>query len=123
MLRRQRGSSMKEMLLDLAGNMPVPPGYRAIDSEVAFLRQATEGVPLMVCGARLCHWAADFWRGRSIPFRELLPPAQLLSELAPNLNDAEAQAISQALPDKLLATLDKLSLTELLQSLFPNSLW
>jgi len=35
----------------------------------------------------------------------------LLSELAPTLSDAEAQAISQALPDELLATLDKLSLT------------
>lgn len=111
------------MLLDRVGDAPVPKGYLVVESEVAFLQQAAGNKSLLVRGIRLCQWAADFWAGRQIPYRELLSPSQSLQQLASLLTDGEAKAIGAALPDELPSRLHTLSLTDLLQALFPNALW
>ncbi|MCA9917522.1 MAG: hypothetical protein KC423_02440 [Anaerolineales bacterium] len=117
------GDMMSDMLLDRAKDMPTPDGYKAIESEVDFLRFAIGGMPLLVRGESLCQWAETFCNGRRIPYRELLSPTQMLRELVPSLREAEAQAIRAVLPDQLATRLQQLNLTGLLQALFPNALW
>ncbi|MBP8002226.1 MAG: hypothetical protein KA314_09195 [Chloroflexi bacterium] len=114
---------MNEMLLDRTGDALIPDGYQVLDSEVAFLTHATEDRPFLVRGASLCQWAADFWNGRNIPFRDLPSPSQALRELVPQLTHDQTQAICDVLPKHLLSELNRLSLTDLLQALYPNALW
>lgn len=114
---------MNEMLLDRIGNVPVPAGYQVVSSEVEFLQRATEDVPMLVRGTRLCQWAEDFWHGRRIPYRELHSPLQSLQALVPHLDETDAQAICAVLPAELLPKLHKLTLTGLLQAIFPNVVW
>lgn len=94
-----------------------------VDSEVGFLQRATEDAPLLVRGTRLCRWAEDFWHGRHIPYRELHSPTQSLQVLSPHLSESEAQEIRSALPANLLPELHKMTLTELLQEIYPHALW
>lgn len=114
---------MSEMLLDRAGDALAPGGYEILDSEVAFLQHATDARPFMVRGNSLCQWAANFWSGRNIPHREHLSPSQSLRHLIPELTEAQAKEICAALPVKMLPGLGLMSLTDLLQAVFPNALW
>ncbi len=41
-----------EILLDREGDLPAPPDYLVIESEVDFLRHATEDRPLLIRGGR-----------------------------------------------------------------------
>lgn len=59
---------MSEVLLDRQGDLPAPSGYHVIDSEVEFLRHATDDTSLLIRGERLCAWAEAFYRLRERPF-------------------------------------------------------
>jgi hypothetical protein len=114
---------MNEMLLDRAGDAPIPEGYQLIDSEVAFLQRATENGCFVVRGPQLCRWASEFWHGRGIPYGELASPTEAIQQLVPHLTAGQAQKIGAALPQKLLPDLGAFNITGLLQALFPNALW
>lgn len=114
---------MNEMLLDPTGDALAPEGYEVLDSEVAFLQHATDAGPFMVRGKSLCQWAVHFWSGRNIPYREHLSPSQSLRHLIPELTEGQAKEICAALPVKALSGLGLMSLTDLLQAVFPNALW
>lgn len=114
---------MNEMLLDLAGDALAPDGYEVLDSEVAFLKHATDARPFMVRGNSLCQWAVNFCIGRNIPYREHLSPSQSLRHLIPEMTEAQTKEICAALPVEVLPDLGLMSLTDLLQAVFPNALW
>lgn len=114
---------MDKMLLDREGKALIPDGYQVIDSDIDFLLYATVDRPLLVRGQRRCQWAAEFWDGRHIPYRELQSPVHNLREIVPDLDEKDAETICAALPESLLSRLGKLNLTKLLQALFPNVLW
>lgn len=117
------GGAMNDMLLDHTEDVPTPEGYQVVDSEIDFLRYAVSNKPLLVRGDSLCRWAEAFCNGRNLPYRRLLSPTQSLRELIPGLSETEAESIRAALPDRIATQLHHLTLTELLQALFPNVLW
>lgn len=84
-----------DILLDCQGDLPVPPGYQVIESEVDFLRHATDSTPILIRGERLCAWAEAFYRlrGRSYQYQQSLSTA--LQSAFPALSQEQAQALAQ----------------------------
>lgn len=114
---------MSVWLLDRVGDAPVPAGYETVDNEVSFLRMATAGSPLVVKGDQLCRWALVFCEARGLVCRELLSPSRALRQLMPSLTETQAQQICKELSEDLLAEIGDLSISDLLQKIYPNSLW
>jgi len=114
---------MDEMLLDRDGTAALPVGYVSIETEVEFLRAATALDPVLVRGARLCDWAAAFFRGRQIAHRELVSLTQELKAFCLELTEADSLALVHHLAD-IADTLERPLLTKnILQALFPAPLW
>lgn len=112
-----------EVLLDWEGTAAVPEGYQMIDTEVAFLEHATDDIPLLIRGQRLCTWAETYYQARRRPVRAAPKPLSIrLRETFPGLSQAQAEDLAQ----RLAADLDTpLSAEAILSVLHPDSveLW
>lgn len=86
---------MSEVLLDRQGDLPAPPGFHEIDSEVEFLRHATDGTPLLIRGDRLCAWAEAFYRLRERPFHHQESLSAALQRIFPALAENQAKKLAQ----------------------------
>lgn len=86
---------MSEVLLDREGTLAAPAGYRAVSSEVEFLRHATEDVPLLIRGERLCAWAYEFYTSRGRPCRYVESPAAKLRRSFPQLTDEQVAELGR----------------------------
>lgn len=115
---------MKQHLLDPAGLLTLPKGYRHIQSEVDFLKAATTDSLLLISGDHLCRWAEAFFRGRGISFRYARPLADELCDVCPALTPAQAQEIVALLGTDAGERLESpLVLEEILQAIYPMDLW
>lgn len=115
---------MNQHLLDPNGSVSVPHGYVRVDSEVGFLKAATAGKPLQVCGERLCQWAELFFKGRGEGYRYARPLAEELCDVCPGLSVEQAQKIVRQLGVEAVESLrSPLEVDAVLQRLYPMDLW
>lgn len=114
---------MREHLLDRSGDAPVPTGYCVVASEVDFLNHATEGEGLFVRGDALCNWAAAFFQGREIAFREVSSPKRELLDAFPQLSPEQAEAVLTCAGPRVAELKAPLTPKRILQALYPVSLW
>lgn len=114
---------MERILLDRDGDARIPEGYLLVDSEVEFLKQATEPVSLLIRGQTLCDWAERFYKSRRLDYRFVLSPTKELMNLCPDLTLEQAQHILQKLGDSFFALERPLTTKSLLQALYPMDLW
>lgn len=92
-----------DILLDCRGDLPVPPGYQVIESEVDFLRHATDSTPLLIRGERLCAWAEAFYRLRGQPYQYQQSLSAALQSAFPALSQEQAQALAQKMGQNSVA--------------------
>jgi hypothetical protein len=114
---------MNEMLLDRDGTARVPLGYLLVETEVEFLRVAPEAEAVVVRGARLCDWAATFFRARQVAVRPLVPLSYELQESFPHLTEAQSRALSAHLEDAAERLERPLSAQTILEYLYPSPVW
>ncbi|MCC6188628.1 MAG: hypothetical protein IT318_06310 [Anaerolineales bacterium] len=114
---------MSEILLDREGTARIPPGFQVAETEVEFLRVAPEAEALVVRGARLCDWAATFFRGRRATVRTLVPLSHELRQSFPRLTDDQAGTLAGRLEDAADRLERPLSAQTILEYLFPTPLW
>lgn len=81
---------LTEVMLDRQGDLSAPPGYQDITTEVDFLRFATDDVPLLIHGERLCAWAESFYRLRGRPYRYRESLRVVLQRTFPALSQQQA---------------------------------
>lgn len=86
---------MNEILLDRQGDLPAPPGFRVVASEVEFLRHATDDTPILIQGQRLCAWAEAFYRLRGRPYLHQESLSAALLRIFPALTDNQAKILAQ----------------------------
>lgn len=114
---------MKRILLDRECDAICPKGYLRIESEVNFLEHALSVQSLIICGDRLCDWAAIFFNGRQIEFAEVLSPVTILRGLYPELTMGQAQFICKMLGDDFVVSNENLNHQNLLSEIYPHKLW
>lgn len=114
----------EEVLLDPQGDLPAPTGYQVINTEVDFLRYATEDIPLLVRGQRLCAWAESFChlRGRPYHYQESL--SAVLQRSFPNLSQQQAARLAHRIGVQT-APAEPVSAASVLNSCYPEAytLW
>ncbi len=115
---------MSEVLLDRQGDLPVPPGVHEIDSEVEFLRHATDGTPLLIRGERLCAWAEAFYRLRERPFRHQESLSAVLQRIFPALTENQAKSLAQRVGQSTVSP-EQVSAEFVLRRCYPSevALW
>lgn len=113
-----------EVLLDRRGDLPAPPGYESIETEVAFLRHATDERPLLIRGERLCIWAEAFFGLRGRPFRHQESLSVILQRVFPALSREQAARLARKM-DLAAASLDQVTTVSVLNHCYPAdySLW
>lgn len=112
------------VILDRTASSVAPSGYHVIDTEVEFLRRATDrSAHLFIRGARLCEWAESYLRGRQISFGETRSFLAVLQSLMPGLTEVSAREIASHLTGVASLDLEDLTLDSLLNTLFPSRLW
>lgn len=113
-----------DILLDRLGDLPAPPGFRIIDSEVDFLRWATDDTPLLIRGQSLCAWAESFYSLRGQPYRYEESPSAILQRMFPALSSDQARRLSEKMGLVSISP-DEVSLTSILNYCYPmdSSLW
>lgn len=114
---------MEDILLDRYGDARIPEGYTLIDSEVAFLSQATAEGKWLVRGSRLCQWAEAFFTGRGIRVREVLSPRAELQQAIPGLREEQATDLYSRLGARFDDLQHPLTAQIIAVALYPNSLW
>jgi len=108
-----------EVLLNRSGSLPAMRGYQQITREVDFLQYATEDIPLLICGEKLCSWAESFYRLHGRPFRYQESASEALRRAFPVLS--EKQAIELAGKAKLSSlTVEEISTEFILKHCYPN---
>lgn len=108
-----------EVLFDCAGDLPAPPGYQVIESEVDFLHHALTDMPLLIRGGRLCAWAESFYALRGRPYRYQESPRAALQRVFPGLTQEQASGLARKM--KLAAvSLDQISSRFILERCYPN---
>jgi hypothetical protein len=113
---------MNHILLDPDRNAIVPIGYLLIDTEKAFLENATSIGPMVIRGRHLCAWAEAFFSGRHISFTDACSPIRDLVGIFTGLNTEQAEYICNAIGDSL-ADIGKISAPVILNACFPMPLW
>ena len=113
-----------EVLLDRRGDLPAPPGYEVIDTEVAFLRHATDERPLLIRGERLCAWAEAFYSLRGRPFRYQESLSVILHRVFPALSREQADRLARKM-GMAAASLEQATTVSVLNHCYPDdySLW
>lgn len=113
-----------EVLLDRQGDLPAPPGFRIIETEVDFLRWATADAPLLIRGQSLCAWAASFYnlRGRQYQYKESL--SAMLQRVFPTLSLDHAKSLSKKIGLDSVSP-EEISASFVLNHCYPSdvSLW
>jgi hypothetical protein len=110
-----------EVLLDREGCLPVPPDYQVVESEVDFLRYATEDLPLLIRGERLCAWAEAFYTLRRRPYRYRESLSAALRRAFPNLSQDQASTLARKIGIDA-ASLDQISSRWVLEHCYPDDL-
>jgi len=108
-----------EVVFDCAGDLPVPPGYQVIESEVGFLHHALADTPLLIRGKRLCAWAESFYALRGRPYRHQESPCAALQRVFPELTQEQATALARKMGTTALS-LDQISSRFVLERCYPN---
>jgi hypothetical protein len=114
---------MHEMLLDREGTARIPDGYILVDTEVDFLKYATNNVPLVIRGEGLCNWAELFFKGREIPSYSTRSFVREICSLCPHLSDDQAKQVSSLLGEKLDTLPKPLTVEDLLNTQYPCPMW
>jgi len=114
---------MIEILLDREGDAALPDGYQLVISEVDFLLQADQNLPLMIRGEKLCTWAEAFYKARGMIYREAKSFKNEIRVVCPDLTDEHIQLLAEELGKKLTELNKPLTTQALLQALFPTALW
>lgn len=109
--------------LDYDGCCSVEHGYVLVETEVDFLRHATDGMPLHVRGLGLCEWAVRFFAGRGIPFRSIRSPLAEISDAFGPIDQPQAAELAGILGPKLADLERPLTAIGVLQALYPNRAW
>lgn len=115
---------MGEVLLDRQGDLPAPPGFHVIDSEVEFLSHATDDASLLIRGERLCAWAEAFYRLRERPFRHQESLSAVLQRIFPALTENQARRLAQRVGQSTVS-LEQVSAEFVLRRCYPSevALW
>ena len=108
-----------EVLFDCGGDLPAPPGYQIIETEVDFLRHALEDKPLLIRGAHLCAWAESFYalRGRPSRYQESL--RTVLQRVFPKLTHEQANGLAQKMGLTAVSR-DQICARFVLERCYPN---
>lgn len=94
-----------------------------IESEVAFLSNATTEGQWLIRGARLCEWAEIFLAGRKVDWQEALSPTAELQAAIPGLNHDQAVALVSELGSHFSQLPRPLTVARLADELYPSRLW
>ncbi|GIV67866.1 hypothetical protein [Caldilinea sp.] len=108
-----------EVLFDSEGDLPAPPGYQVIESEVDFLRHALADTPLFIRGKRLCAWAESFYALRGRPCRHQESPSRALQRVFPELTQEQANALTRKMGMTALS-FDQVSPAFVLERCYPD---
>jgi hypothetical protein len=110
--------------LDREGDLPVPPGFQLIETEVDFLRWALAQQPLLIRGWQLCAWAEAFYALRNQPVRVVESPRSVLRRVFPNLSSEQAEELAKKIGKEHLSD-EEISPVFVLTACFPNDfvLW
>lgn len=118
---------MPSLLLDPAGDAPLPAGHHRLGTEAAWLRLAVDlpanelaAPPVLVSGRDLCAWAERWWLGRGGCCETIQSPTQHLLNTCPTLTPANAQGVLQELGPGWATHLAPWSLDDVLQTLYPT---
>lgn len=111
-----------EVILDRNGDLPVPPGYQIIESEVDFLRYATDDRPLLIRGERLCAWAEAFYALRKRPYRYQESLSAVLRRVFPELSPQHAVTLVRKIGMEAVS-LDEVSAMWVLSHCYPDDLF
>lgn len=114
---------MNTVLLDRTGEARTPNGYSVIETEVAFLRNATLGGRWLIKGQRLCEWAETFLAGRKVAWQEVLSPTAELQAAIPGLSQEHAAKLAARLTSRLDELPRPLLPATLANALYPSQLW
>jgi hypothetical protein len=108
-----------EVLFDCKGDLPAPPGYQVIESEVDFLRHAIVDTPLLIRGERLCAWAEAFCTLRGRPYHYQESPCAALQRVFPELTHEQATGLARKM-SMTAASLDQVSSKFVLERCYPS---
>jgi hypothetical protein len=108
-----------EVLFDREGDLPAPPGYQVIESEVDFLGHAIVDTPLLIRGEHLCAWAEAFCTLRGRPYRYQESPCAVLRRVFPALTQEQAGGLAEKMGMDT-ASLDQISCTFVLRRCYPD---
>jgi len=113
-----------EVILDRQGDLPAPPGYLDIASEVDFLRYATDDTPLLIRGERMCAWAEAFYSLRGRPYRYQESLRVVLRRTFPALSQQQADKLAQKMGMATVSP-EQISTTFILNRCYPDdsALW
>lgn len=114
---------MESILLDRYGDARIPEGYTLIDSEVAFLFQATAEGRWFIRGSRLCQWAESFFAGRGIRAEEVLSPYAELQQAIPGLGKEVAVEFCSRLGVRFDDLQRPITALTIAAALYPGYLW
>lgn len=108
-----------EILFDCAGDLPTPPGYQVIESEIDFLRYALVDAQLLIRGERLCAWAESFYALRGRPYRFQESPRAALQRVFPELTQEQASGLARKMRMTAISY-DQISARFVLEQCYPN---
>lgn len=111
------------LLLDRSGQGRIVDGYRIVETEAEFLRTALKGDKQAVRGANLCRWAEAFWQSRGWSYEEVRSPVDDLLSACPGLSEEQAQALLDALGDRVDSVTAPVSVLQLLELVLPGGPW
>ena len=111
------------ILLDRNADADIPDGYHVVTTERAFLAVAGIEPRILVRGAVLCDWAAEFYTGRRLDVQETESPSSFLKTLCPELTPEQVDALVTRVRPRLYELHRPWRLSSLLQLLYPNALW
>ena len=113
-----------EVLLDCEGDLPAPPGYQVIESEVDFLRHALVDTQLLIRGKHLCAWAESFYALRGRPYRYQESLSVVLQRVFPELTQEQANGLTRKM-GMIAVSPDQVSSRFALERCYPNDfiLW
>lgn len=108
-----------EILFDCAGDLPAPPGYQVIESEIDFLRYALVDAQFLIRGERLCAWAESFYDLRGRPYRFQESPRAALQRVFPELTQEQASGLARKMGMTAISY-DQISARFVLEQCYPN---
>lgn len=114
---------MDTVLVDRTGEACTPTGYSVIETEVAFLKNATLSGRWLIRGQRLCDWAETFLTGREIDWQEALSPTAQLQVAISGLSQEQATELVSRLGPRFDELPRLPAPATLANALYPSWLW